>query len=186
MGLFDFFSKRRCRSTPPAANSNEVPSLHYLFAHIALRQIALDRVLGVLGMLSGDQSKKFIASLLSTLSEDLKHPAPFTADDIFIHPLRLGNYPAAIIEMPVPRETAEAYFTAMIALIDLEEPPPADLTTIPARYITLEKGVSLDKKPRTVLGEWTESSHLNFGTGPDPTLAGFEAAINQLLRHRDS
>lgn len=75
----------------------------------------------------------------------------------------------------------EAYFVAAVLLVDLEqETPEVDQPAL--RYFTLEYGATLDGPPRTVLCEWTaEGSHLNYGDGPEPTLATFAEAIEQLL-----
>jgi hypothetical protein len=50
------------------------------------------------------------------------------------------------------------------------------------RYLTLEYGLCEDMKTsQIVLGEWTQDSHLNYGTGPAANPEAFLGAIESLL-----
>ena len=63
-----------------------------------------------------------------------------------------------VLTLPMPREPTEAWLAAIVGAAS----DPAAL-----RYFLWEKSESvLDDRPRTVLSEWSGSSHLNYGAGP--------------------
>jgi hypothetical protein len=181
MGIFDFFRKQHAeRKHELNEPEQRGPSVHYVFAHYALRQLALAEPMRFLAILASPQAHDFLAAVLQDVAQQLGKPAPFAATDLLIHPTRIGDHPCAIVEFPTPQGITETYFTALLALVRLHEGLPADDESVPARYLTLEKGASFDNRPRTVLGEWTDTSHLNFGDGPTPTLYAFMQALERL------
>lgn len=176
MGIFDFFRKKPA----PVAPADDGPSFHYVVAHYALRQIALQDPLQYLAIMASPEVREFLQAVLSDVAEQLPgQKGVFTADDLLVHPCRIGDFPCAILEFPVPGEITETYFTALLVMISLGEELP-EPNRVEARYLTLEKGASLDGAPRTVLCEWTSTSHLNFGDGPTPTLLAFTDALEKL------
>ncbi len=54
------------------------------------------------------------------------------------------------------------------------------------RLVTLEKGFSLSNEPRTVLAEWANDSHANYGDGPEPTLDAFVGARAEYVNPDDT
>lgn len=187
MGLFSFFRRKR----PPTVDSpvEEADLLrarchHYVFAHVALRSVAFDHPLGFLGMLASPEPHRLLSDLMQSVSEHCREMEPqpdFHVDDIAVHTVRIGKYPCAAIEMPRPRAMTEAFFVAAVLLVDpaLGMPDPSEVTL---RYFTLEKGMSHDGSPRTVLCEWTrDGTHANYGDGPAPRLESFTAAVQDLL-----
>ena len=95
---------------------------------------------------------------------------------------------AAVIALPTPLVTPEAYFIAIVCEVPM--PAPADkseasldnyremLAQIPVVYWTLEYGFTSDGSRRTALCQWDSAgSHLNFGTGPAPDEAAFVEKI---------
>lgn len=184
MGIFDFFRKQPAEPPPPTPEpefepDDKGPSIHYVLAHYALRQLALQDPLRYLSILASPQARDFLQAVLDDVSEGLTEERRFTAEDLYIHPGMIGEFPCAIVEFPPPAEMTEVHFTALVAFVDLdaELPPPEEVR---ARYFTLERGMGIDDKPRTVLCEWTTGSHLNFGDGPPPTLRGFIEALEKL------
>jgi hypothetical protein len=153
---------------------------HYMFAHYALRYVALSDPLYYLAVLLSPDGPKWLDDLLMTVAEHLRPgeaPPDFRAADCRIHTIRAGAYPCAVVELPTPRAMAEAYFTAAVLLHDPTQ-EQTDLADAPVRYFTLELGFDLDSKPRTVLCEWTKSgAHVNFGDGPAPTVEQFLSAV---------
>jgi hypothetical protein len=183
MGLFDIF--RRKPQEPPhssAADLDEPRCHHYALAHYALRSAAFGDPLAYLGILASPDAREFLAQMLRSVSEHCENEEPeFAAEDIAVHPVRVGRYPCAVVELPRPRAVAEAYFTAAVLLADLQDRTP-ESAPLELRYFTLEKGVVLAGPSRTVLCEWTsEGSHANYGDGPMPQLKAFVKAVEELV-----
>ncbi|QDV19399.1 hypothetical protein Pan153_40640 [Gimesia panareensis] len=175
MGLFDFLKRK-----PEKAPEDEGPSPHYVFAHYALRQIALAEPLQILAIVASPDVENFIDAVLQDVVEQCGREAGFEAADIKVHPKRVNDYPCVVVEMPEPQEAAEAHMVAILVPIDLSKDPPSEeeQEQIKAHYYTLEKSFSLTGEPRTVLAEWGESRHSNYGEGPEPTVEAFVAALN--------
>jgi hypothetical protein len=187
MGLFDLFRRKRDKRNDPAPaeeDRDEPRCHHYTLAHHALRRVALDDPLAYLGILASPDASEFLAHLLRSVSEHCREREPrpdFGVEEVAIHKVRVGRYPCAVIEMPRPRATTEAYFTAAVLLADPQDGLPAS-GRVEARYFTLEKGFVFGGPPRTVLGEWTaEGTHVNFGDGPAPRLESFLKAVEELV-----
>ena len=158
------------------------PSADYVLAHYALRQIALSEPLQMLAILASPDANRFIDNVMQDVAEQCGKPNTFDSDSVRIHPTRVNDYPCAIIEFPEPEEIAEAHLVAVVGLIDMSaQEPPDDSAELNARYFTLEKGMSLNDEPRTVLAEWNSETHSNYGDGPPATAADFAAAIAGLL-----
>lgn len=177
MGVFDFFKRKKANAAEDAG-----PSADYIMAHYAFRQLALDSPLQMLSLLVSPDAKSFFAELLQDVEKQLGQKATYRSEQIQIHPTRIGDYPCAIVEFPAPQKMAEAYMVALVALFSADEEVPKDLSSIQGRFYTLEKGYSLDGQDRTVLCEWDQTSHKNYGDGPEPTPAAFAAALESALK----
>jgi hypothetical protein len=177
MGLFDMFKSKNSANTDHSG-----PSADYMLAHYALRQLALDSPVQMLGLLASPEASQFLTELLHDVEKQLGHKASFTADQIQVHPCRIGEYPCAIVEFPTPQKMAEAYMVAIIAVLDPQDNLPEDLSTVEARYFTLEKGFSTDGSDRTVLCAWDKTAHKNYGDGPEAKPAAFAAALEAALQ----
>lgn len=156
---------------------------HYIFAHQVMKHMALSDPARFLAILASEHARDFISDMFNAICEKVGAQSPeFAASDIRIHGRRVGGFPCAVIEMPEPKETAEAFFTATVLLADGQAPLPEG-RPLPARYFTLEKGYSFERRrERTVLCEWTTDSHLNCGDGPPATVDDFCLAIQDLLK----
>ncbi len=174
MGLFDFLKQKS--AVPP---EDDGPSPHYVFAHYALRQIALSEPLRFLAIAASPEAEQFIDAILHDVAEHCGRKTSFGADAVRIHPTRVHTFPCAVIELPEPGEMAEAYMVAVVVPIDPASDEPPDMDTVQARYFTLEKGFSMSNEPRTVLAEWDTSAHANYGDGPAPTVEAFVQAISE-------
>ena len=181
MGFFDFLKRKQPSKAMPPPDKEE-PTHHYVLAHYALRQMALDKPLQYLAVLASPDADRFIASLFESVCEQLKQPPDFGADAVIAHHVHIKEYPCAIIEMPQPKDTTEAYFTALVAFAKLNDKAPPDPENVSARYFTLELGFSLDGTPRTVLAEWSKDRHINYGDGPKPTVEAFAGSIEGLIK----
>jgi hypothetical protein len=183
------------RPSMPAEPPRDAPAeaemrpVHYLFAHYALRSVALNDPVFYFGVLASPEAAKFLTHLLRTTADHARPgdpPADFTADDLRVHTVRAGGYPCAVVEMPQPRATTEAFFTAAVLLVDPAAEAP-DLAAAPVRYFTLEKSFDLEGNAFAMMCEWSkDGSHANFGGGPPPRLDDFVKAIEYLLKNRDA
>lgn len=174
MGLFDFL---RNGSGPELKDDG--PSPDYAFVHYALKQIALTAPLQFLAISASPDAERFMDSILQDVGERCGRPATYDASSIHIHRTRINDFPCAIVELPEPKELAEAHLVAIVALVDTSSGPPLDMDQVESRYFTLEKGFSMSSEPRTVLAEWTAESHLNYGDGPEPTVQEFVAVLSE-------
>ena len=87
--------------------------------------------------------------------------------------------------MPPPRAVPEAFFAAVVLLTTPDDNIPSDPGDIELRYITLEKGVTPDYGPCTVLCEWTsDRNHRNYGNGQEAKLDAFATAVKDLLERQ--
>jgi hypothetical protein len=91
MGLFDMFKSKNSANTDHSG-----PSADYMLAHYALRQLALDSPVQMLGLLASPEASQFLTELLHDVEKQLGHKASFTADQILaglesIH-VRLLNF----------------------------------------------------------------------------------------------
>lgn len=183
MGIFDFFKSKPDRPadtrpvSPTLPSEDDGPTFEYVLAHLALRHLALGNPLQFLGVLASPDAKDFIQSVIDDVVEKSQCPATFDAASVNAHPTRIHSFPCAILEFPPPEKMAEAFMVALVVFLDLNEGEPSDLESVEARYFTLEKGFTSTNEPRTVLCEWTEESHLNYGDGPAPTVEEFIAAL---------
>lgn len=153
---------------------------HYQFAHAALRSVAFAHPIQLMALLAAPDAKDAFASLLEQVEETCKEqgePCDFDPNQIGVHQRRAAGHPCAVVEMPPPRATGEAYYAAPVLLMD------ADPEKVVMRYFTLEYGAEAGGDAAgTVLGEWgADGHHLSHGAGPVPSLEPFLAAISALL-----
>jgi hypothetical protein len=114
----------------------------------------------------------FVRYLVDTVAQCCGFPEDAwktLAADIYAHRRKFGAVEGTVLEMPPPQIPPDCYF---IAIIPIEGTRP--------RYFTLES--CFFPKP-TMLCEWTaDRMHLNFGTGPEPDIDLFIAAVTAKLR----
>jgi len=187
MGLFDFFGRKpdtRHDPGPVEEDLDEPRCHHYMLAHYALRGAAFDDPLACLGILASPDAQRFLSHLLQSVSEHCKEREPrpdFSAERLAVHKVRVGRYPCAVVEMPRPRATTEAFFVAAVLLAD-PKGGMSESEEIELRYFILERGFVLGGPPRTVLCEWTsEGKHVNYGNGPEARLELFVRAVEEMV-----
>ncbi len=79
------------------------------------------------------------------------------------------------VTLPPARQTTEAHFICMAFAIDDNGEP------VVQRYFTLEHALGDGGAAITMLGEWRDGAHLNYGVGPAPELALFRGHVERLL-----
>jgi hypothetical protein len=158
---------------------------HYTFAHVALRQMAFSHPVGCLGVLASPDATKFLSDIWKDVDEHCKkrgETSTINPREFVVHKLCLGDYPCAIIEMPEPWFVTGAYFIGIVLKVPINEIDPNDRDA-PVDYFTLEKTVDFDNAPPAILCAWTkEGSHVNFGTGSEPTVAAFIAELEKRMK----
>lgn len=163
---------------------------HYLFAHVALRQQFFSQPLEtVLALNSGGPEllEVWWQRTWDVLSGNDSQAEKVSSAGLRCSSCDLGeNRIAAIVTLPEPQNPTEAYFVA--AVVGLPRKRLGGLlgkTRMDAKYVTLEYGMAIcgdgSLRQRTVLCEWTESSHLNLGDGPAPELAEFIKAVSDRI-----
>lgn len=157
------------------------PSVHYLLAHRVLPAVFHSQPFKTMAGLGSPDSQGFLQFALSLASRD--GHSPFPVSDLQVHRARVHHCPAAILEMPPPREPAEAYFVAMVVPMPGSGAEAADGSVVTTRYITLERTTQLPgvAEQESVLGEWTTDGHANFGEGGPPTVENFLRQIEKLV-----
>jgi hypothetical protein len=167
-------------SNTPQADEWEPREHHYVFAHYAVREICLEDPLRFFHLIASPERDEFLAWLWTTVEERVERPIA----DIDLHQLsvittRLKNRPAILIQMPAAVATTEAHFIGMV----LGESPggaPVE-AAVSLRYFTLEQGDSFDGASTTMLCEWAQGTHRNYGEGPPPVVDAFAKAIEARL-----
>lgn len=139
-------------------------SQRYRFAHEALRSVALsDPIDFVRGMRASDALPR-LQALWKLAGHGNHTSAP--PHGLWHRVARLGpDVVLAVVRLPVPAETGEAHFAALVAS---ELPLPATGLG-DARFFTLELSRRLDTGASfTMICEWTkDGAHVNHGRGPD-------------------
>lgn len=152
---------------------------HYVFAHLALRQIALGDPLECLDILGSSRAGHFIRDVFSSVCDHIEDEPDFSPSQIVVHPTQIGRYPCAVVQMPQPQAATEAFYAATVVLVDIRRAVPPNLEKVTARYFTLEMGHTPET---TVLAEWTANAHVNYGNGPSANLDDFRASLERLIR----
>lgn len=165
------------RKKKPPASRSEPRDHHYVFAHLALREICMQDAAEIFRILASPERDKFLAWLWGSVEKRVgRRIDDLDPRDLAVTTLRVADSPAIIIRMPVPVAPAEAHLIGAVLA------KPAGGSPATARYFTLEHGLDLDGSARTVLCEWADGSHRNYGDGPPPTVQDFARALEQSIR----
>lgn len=162
---------------------------HYVFAHVALRQLFFDKPEGFLGVLSSPRAMDLLRDLWGEVGRRVAAAGEGTAlphEGLKATVGSLGKRPCALVTLPPPEGITEAFMVAAVVNASVEgEGEDAKLVPIgdpPSFYVTLENGLSEKGRPRTVLCAWdAEGAHLNYGDGPPAEPAAFLGAVEKLL-----
>lgn len=155
---------------------------HYIFAHVALRQVCLTNPIGFFALMASPNRQKFLNDLWEQICQncDQEGNAQFSPKDIKIETFTIGEYPAVIVQMPTPQKITEAYMLCIVLKVPLSE-LKQEMDNIQIRYFTLEKGINVLGEDQTFLCAWDGEMHVNYGDGPEPKLSAFIDAIKKLI-----
>ena len=154
---------------------------HYVFAHVALRRFCAEHPLRFFAIMGSPDRDGFVDALWEATENHVGRKVEgFDRHETKVTTCRYGERRIIVVTMPAARAMAEAHYVALVlAPIPADHEPAQPLAF---RCFTLEKGHSLETDaPRTVLCEWAEDSHLNFGDGPPATIDDFVAAVADKL-----
>ncbi len=158
---------------------------HYIFAHEALRGVCRDDPLRFFTLMSSSSQRELVEGLWAFVGKHLGPQASPELDpgEIAVQTSRVRGFPMILVRMPPPVAIAEAYFVALVLLVDQETLARKDAPTseVTVRYFTLERALSEDREARTLLCEWTELGHLSYGDGPEPNALAFVGAVEERL-----
>jgi len=139
------------------------PSPRYIAEHVIMPRFLRDR--------GAEACLDAIAQKNDEFFIPVWFEAGFQFRPMFVHavhpPHRVG-----IITFPRPREATEAYVGVVVGHVE-------DRSFL--RYFLWEQSVSFTGEAGTVLGEWEDGSHVNYGAGPKFS-GSFEDDIKELTR----
>lgn len=179
--LLMFFSGQGVGRGAPAAGAPS-KNLRYVFAHRYLPALLHEEPQLGLSLALAKQKQELLLKMWDLCRErypDIPSEQP-TGLSVVGERVEDGVV-VALVTMPTPTETPEAYYACYIVRYTVGADKKAQATDV--TYYTLEKTLSLEsflegKKNTppggkdaklTVIGGWTkDGSHLNFGDGPSP------------------
>lgn len=169
---------RLSRRKPKAGDLHpEARTQHYIFAHYALRSAVTANPIEAMAALAAPRGQAVLESIWNDLGAEVakkRGVRPIPSAGLSAAVSDLAGRPCALITLPPPQGNTEAHLLAIV--LDNSTPKPA------IRYFTLERGFHVaDNSPRTVLCEWTDSKHVNYGDGPPPNPEAFLAAVRDRL-----
>jgi hypothetical protein len=155
---------------------------HYAFAHFVLRQVCAEDPLRFFATMASPDRCRFVDALWAETARRIGRPIDGidTAQTAITTTAVREDCPTLVVTMPPARAAAEAHLVALVLVGLPKQDDPPDHVAV--RCFTLECGTSFDGGTRTVLCAWdAENRHLNYGDGPEPTVAAFLAAIRGKL-----
>jgi len=164
----------------PQSVRTEPRDHHYVFAHYTVREICEQDPLQFFSIVASPEQPKFLALLWELTAKRIGKPASeVNAAELSVTTGRVKDCPAIIFTMPPPEAPAEAHFVAVLLTGSAE--PGGETSQAQFRYFTLEHGKNLDGTTRTVMCEWADGAHRNFGDGPAATVEAFIGAVERQI-----
>ncbi len=153
---------------------------HYIFAHVAVRQMFLSRPEEFVAELTAD-ADRFLQAIWNRVARDVGPEEYLTGEGLRCEPVKDGNTEYYFLVMPEPEQISEArltccYYHHESSFFGLAK------GKMTARYFTLEFGRHLDGSPWSVLCEWQYDRHVNYGEASGTTRATFKTDIERLVR----
>ncbi|MCA8992643.1 MAG: hypothetical protein KDA88_11710 [Planctomycetaceae bacterium] len=167
---------------PPAGQSHERRHWHYGFAHMALRQHALEHPAATIAVLGDAKASEFLDALAQQVNEWCQENGEPVGDfgTWNIHCKRLAGMPVAVVEMPATVAPPEAYFVAIV--LQTTDLTVEAMKAASARYFTLERSINLEGNTTTMMCEWTQDgTHCNLGAGPEPQVDAFLSKLKTMF-----
>jgi hypothetical protein len=159
---------------------------HYMFAHVALRDLAFAEPVKILGILASAADRvqlfDFVLGEMDARIGD-KERRSFSSADILFSAALFSDRPCAILQMPPTRAPGEAYFVAIVGRFPVPD-PGSKLEAKPNEalidYYTLERTIPSSSEEQTVFASWSaDGTHSNLGKGCKPSLEDFVSFLKQ-------
>ena len=161
----------------------DTPSQHYVFAHRALPSVIFREKEWAVSVLNGSDADRFVHDLWEQVGDSLPAEARSDPSGLSVRTEGTGNGLLVFVEMPPPRESAEAHEIVIAAkCANPSIPTLDDLQEV--RYFTVERGTDVTSEaPIRFLCEWAENGvHRNHGALSDHDEAGVVRAIADVIR----
>src|SRR5688572_23059966 len=172
-----------------AAGADDARTLHYLFAHRVLPDLAFEDPLQFMAILASPDAEQKLHELWMTVGNTLAEgrggasQVP-SSEGLSVTRTRLAGRACAVIEMPRPEAETEAYYVAAVLDHNLDQSRVAPPASHPQLfYYTLEKAKSLtDGSDGTILSRWSgKTSHASLGDGPPAEKKAFLEAVEKMV-----
>ncbi len=165
------------------ASSEHSPSFRYIFAHRFLPSILHQNPQLALSLALSETRQKLLVEMWERCREFHPDLSPQSSTGMSVSGGGVEEgVAAALITMPAPEDTPEAYYACLIVRYSVDGDT---LQASTVAYYTLEKSISLNLEgllgsnknaptqqgntEPTVIGAWTNGgSHVNYGSGPAP------------------
>jgi hypothetical protein len=178
---------RRLQEAP--AGPDEARTLHYLFVHRVLPDLAFEDPLQFMAILASPEAEQKLHELWMTVGKSLAEgrgdaQEVASSEGLSVTRTRLAGRACAVIEMPRPQAATEAYFVTAVLDHNLDQSRAAPPEAHPKLfYYTLEKATNLtDGSDRTMLCRWkTKTTHSNLGDGPPAEKKAFLEVIERMV-----
>jgi hypothetical protein len=129
---------------------------HYEFAHRALPAVIMRTGPRFVHLAAERDLYPGLRGLWDQVGERLPEADRLAPDGLHAEYRHHPDARLVLVTMPQARHMVEVHFAVIAAIGDT------------VRYLTLEESWSPVRERDTVIGEWTEQGHLNFGPGPVP------------------
>lgn len=170
-----FWNKKRTQAV-----HREPRDHHYVFAHQIVRDVCTHDPLQFFAVIGSPEREKYIEWLWQMTEKRIGMPvADVAPGEMTVTTCRVKDSPTVVFKMPAPLASAEAHFIGVVLTGFPQLADSKDAATF--RYFTLEHGLNLDGTIRTVMCEWVQNSHHNFGDGPVPTVEAFIEAMEKIV-----
>jgi len=159
---------------------------HYLYAHVALRDVFHYDPPKIMAILRGPRGEEFVQTLWRDLAGQIAEGERLEDGPPTVDVAEQKGREIVLVWMPLPAGVTECHAVALVTEMARRGPGLA-AGTVP-HYFTLERGEDLEGGERTVLCGWAEQgedfTHYNLGDGPEPTRAAFLDAVGAHLDGR--
>jgi hypothetical protein len=151
---------------------------HYVLGHIVLRQVCAQDPLQFFSLMVSEERDRYLRWLWDQAESIAKRSAVNAkVSELKVTTCKIKEFPTVIITLPETMALAEAKMVAVVMVGEAGESKAG----VNVRYFTLEDGEDTKGAPRTVICEWRDNDHLNFGNGPPATISEFAHAIERHL-----
>lgn len=148
-------------------------SHHYAFVHRMIPSLLEARLEEIISIFIGKEGQNFLEAMWDKCGQLIEEGAPKLPSDglsYFVEP-RSEEPLKVVIQFPRPERITEGHMAALLVWRSGEY-----------RYFILEFGVDIfSKENYSVLCEWRDGSHLNYGPGPQANPRNFLERVMSLV-----